>query len=68
MDFDRAKYDSAFLPKFQESETLKFIENKENIILIGTPGAGKTHYATALGSGLYEGAKRFVLYCAEPYY
>jgi DNA replication protein DnaC len=30
-------------------ETLNFIANRENIILIGTPGAGKTHYATALG-------------------
>jgi DNA replication protein DnaC len=28
---------------------LRFIENKENIILIGTPGAGKTHYAISLG-------------------
>lgn len=49
VDFDRAKYDKAFTPKFKELETLEFIENKENIILIGTPGAGKTHYATALG-------------------
>lgn len=49
VDFDRAKYDKAFAPKFKELETLEFIENKENIILIGTPGAGKTHYATALG-------------------
>lgn len=49
VDFDRNKYDTAFIPKFQELETLKFIENKENIILIGTPGAGKTHYATSLG-------------------
>ena len=49
VDFDRTKYDAAFSPKFQELETLNFIENKENIILIGTPGAGKTHYATALG-------------------
>ena len=49
VDFDRNKYDPAFLPKFQELETLQFLENKENIILIGTPGAGKTHYATALG-------------------
>jgi DNA replication protein DnaC len=48
-DFDRSKYDAAFSPKFQELETLEFIANKENIILIGTPGAGKTHYATALG-------------------
>lgn len=49
VDFDKAKYDKAFVPKFKELETLEFIENKENIILIGTPGAGKTHYATALG-------------------
>lgn len=48
-DFDRSRYDAAFLPKFDELETLKFIDNKENIILIGTSGAGKTHYATALG-------------------
>lgn len=49
VDFDRTKYDPAFGPKFQELETLRFIDSKENIILIGTPGAGKTHYATALG-------------------
>lgn len=49
VDFDKRKYDPAFSAKFQELETLQFIENKENIILIGTPGAGKTHYATALG-------------------
>lgn len=49
VDFDRGKYDQAFGPKFAELETLRFIDNKENIILIGTPGAGKTHYATALG-------------------
>jgi len=48
-DFDRGRYDAAFLPKFKELETLKFIDNRENIILIGTTGAGKTHYATALG-------------------
>ena len=49
VDFDRTKYDPAFLSKFEELETLEFIDNKENIILIGTPGAGKTHYAIALG-------------------
>lgn len=48
-DFDKTKYESAFMPKFSELETLKFIDNKENIILIGTPGAGKTHLAIALG-------------------
>ena len=49
VDFKRDKYDNEFLPKFEELETLGFITNKENIILIGTPGAGKTHYSIALG-------------------
>jgi len=49
VDFIRSKYDEVFLPKFEELETLAFVKNKENIILIGTPGAGKTHYAIALG-------------------
>jgi DNA replication protein DnaC len=48
-DFKRDKYDTVFLPKFEELETLAFITNKENIILLGTSGAGKTHYAIALG-------------------
>jgi DNA replication protein DnaC len=48
-DFKRDKYDGLFSPKFEELETLAFIPNKENIILLGTSGAGKTHYAIALG-------------------
>lgn len=28
---------------------LKFIENKENIIFVGSPGVGKTHLATSIG-------------------
>jgi len=49
VDFKRDKYDGLFSPKFEELETLAFIPNKENIILLGTSGAGKTHYAIALG-------------------
>jgi DNA replication protein DnaC len=48
-DFKREKYDEVFYPKFDELETLEFVKNKENIILIGTSGAGKTHYSIALG-------------------
>lgn len=48
-DFDRSKYSNEFYSKFDELETLQFIDNKENIILIGTPGAGKTHYSIGLG-------------------
>lgn len=49
VDFRRDKYGAEFAPKFDELETLAFIEKRENIILLGTPGAGKTHYAIALG-------------------
>lgn len=48
-DFDRNKYGDEFKVKFEELEALQFIDNKENIILIGTPGAGKTHYAIGIG-------------------
>ena len=48
-DFDRKVYKTEYIKEFEEIETLKFIGEKENIILIGTPGAGKTHYAIGLG-------------------
>jgi DNA replication protein DnaC len=49
VDFDRNKYSEEFLPAFEELETLEFIKKNENVILMGTSGAGKTHYAIALG-------------------
>ena len=49
MDFKRDKYEDLFIPEFEELDTLEFIKNKENIILLGTSGAGKTHYAIAVG-------------------
>ena len=49
VDFDRTKYSEDFLPEFEELETLDFIDKNENVILIGTTGAGKTHYSIALG-------------------
>lgn len=48
-DFDRDKYGDEFSGSFAELETLEFIDKNENVILIGTSGAGKTHYAIALG-------------------
>lgn len=47
-DFDRKLYKTEFIKEFEELDTLEFIDKKENIILIGTPGAGKTHYAIGL--------------------
>ena len=39
----------------KDLETLRFIEEKKNILFIGNPGVGKTHLATALG---VEAAKK----------
>lgn len=49
---DRFDYD--FQPtinreKMEELASLKFIENKENVIFLGPPGVGKTHLAIGLG-------------------
>lgn len=48
-DFEKSFYKKELLPEFEELETLEFVKRKENLILIGTPGAGKTHYAIGLG-------------------
>jgi DNA replication protein DnaC len=47
-DFNRKNYHPEFATKFDELETLSFIKKKENMILIGTPGSGKTHYSIGI--------------------
>jgi len=47
-------FDFDFQPSIDKSQieelaTMRFIENKENVIFLGTPGVGKTHLAVALG-------------------
>ena len=64
-DFDRKLYKPEFNTEFEELDTLEFIDKKENIILIGTPGAGKTHYAIGLGTkACIEG--KIVLFISVP--
>jgi len=48
------QFDFAFQPTLSQRKvvtlaTLRFIEDKENVIFLGPPGVGKTHLAIALG-------------------
>lgn len=47
-------FDFTFQPSISKQEmnglrSLRFIENKENILFLGSPGTGKTHLAVSLG-------------------
>lgn len=64
-DFDRSKYPRKFWSTFDELETLAFIQKKENVILIGTPGCGKSHYATGLATKAIMDGKS-VLFVSVP--
>lgn len=44
--------------KIDELSTLKFIEDRENVIFLGPPGVGKTHLAIALGVKACEAGYR----------
>lgn len=48
-DFKRDHLSIEIRQKIKELETLEFINNSENIILIGNPGTGKTALSIALG-------------------
>lgn len=64
-DFQKNLYTQEIQNEFDHIETLEFIKKNENIILIGTPGAGKTHYAISIGiKACMEGLR--VLYASVP--
>lgn len=48
-DFDFSFQPSINKEQIMNFKYLQFIENKENIIFIGSPGVGKTHLATSIG-------------------
>jgi len=55
------QFDFSFQPtldkrKVEELFTLRFIDNRENVLFLGPPGVGKTHLAIALGlRAAYQG-------------
>jgi len=47
-------FDFSFQPSIDKNQimelaTMRFVENKENVVFLGTPGVGKTHLAVSLG-------------------
>jgi len=59
-DFDFDFQPSINKKEILDFENLRFIENKENILFIGTSGVGKTHLATAIG--IAAARKRYCVY------
>lgn len=55
-DFDFSFQPSINKDQIMNFKYLQFLEKKENIIFIGSPGVGKTHLATAIG---IENAKTY---------
>ena len=43
--------------QIMELATMRFVENKENVVFLGTPGVGKTHLAVSLG--MIAGSNRY---------
>lgn len=48
-DFDFSFQPSIDVKTINELRTMRFIHNKENVVLLGAPGVGKTHLAISLG-------------------
>lgn len=56
-EYQRAHFSTEIKQKIKELETLEFVENGENVILIGNPGTGKTALSIALGIQACEEGK-----------
>ncbi|MBC8581416.1 ATP-binding protein, partial [Zhenhengia yiwuensis] len=48
-NYDYTFHDHRYTQKLKSLETLDFMYHTQNVILIGPPGVGKSHIATALG-------------------
>ena len=65
------QFDFSFQPtldkrKVEELFTLRFIDNRENVIFLGPPGVGKSHLAIALGvRACYQGYRVYFTYLSD---
>lgn len=59
-DYSQIRFPDAF--RLHDLESLSFIERKENLILYGAVGTGKTHLAVALGAEAINLGKKAVFY------
>jgi len=59
-DFDFDYQPTVNKKQLYDLETLRFIENKENILFFGNSGVGKSHLAVALG--IAAAKKRYITY------
>lgn len=64
-DYEREHLSIEIRQKIKVLETLEFVDNGENIILIGNPGTGKTALSIALGMKLCQSQKN-VLFISVP--
>lgn len=64
-EFKRDHLNVSIRQKIKQLKTLDFIDNKENIVLIGNPGTGKTALSIALGMKACLDNKR-VLFISVP--
>ena len=64
-DYEREHLSIEIRQKIKVLETLEFVDNGENIILIGNPGTGKTALSIALGMKLCQ-AQKNVLFISVP--
>lgn len=65
-DFDFNFQPSIEKDKILDFKNLRFIENKENILFVGSPGVGKTHLATSIGIEAASNRKStYFISCSE---